>query len=71
MTTEQITRQLLGIATLVNDSIREAGPLGIPSGHLYAILMAHGCSLEQYEALIGALLAMGMIRKSGDCLYSK
>ena len=48
-------RRTLAAIKLVADCIREAGE--IPSGHLYALLMGHGCTLAQYESIIGILTA--------------
>jgi len=55
------------VITVVKDilleTIREAGPNGIPSGHLYAALMGH-LSLDSYQALIGMLKTAGKVKES-------
>ena len=43
---------------------------GTPEGFIYAILTTHGCSLEQYQAIIGALCKTGKIRKEGHLLFA-
>ena len=58
------------IASMVVETIRETGPLGCPSGVLYSGLMGMGCTLAQYEALIGALVNVGRVRKEGHLLFA-
>lgn len=43
---------------------------GTPEGFIYAYLTTHGCSLEQYQAIIGALCKTGKIRKEGHLLFA-
>ena len=57
------------IVDAVLDTIKQS-PDGAPAGHLYAALMAQGCSLNQFESLMGALTRKGMIRKSGDVYHA-
>jgi len=56
------------ILRLVRDAVREAGPGGLPAGHLYAILRQHGCTLEQFDAITGALEHGRLIERKGDLL---
>jgi len=58
---------LRAIVETVTEAVN-ASPSGLPSGHLYATLMGFGCSLSQYESLIGALVKVGKIRKQGHLL---
>jgi hypothetical protein len=51
------------------ETVREAGPLGAPGGVMYAALMTQGCTLEQFEGLMGTLLRIGVVRKHGDCYH--
>lgn len=69
MTSEQI-KALKAIADAIVESVREAGALGIPSGHLYAALMVHGFTLEQYEQIMAGLVAAKMLRKQGQLYFS-
>lgn len=68
MNKAQAKRALFEIATAIADTVSAAGQMGLPSGHLYARLMAHGCTLDKYEQIIGAMVDAGMIRKSGNLL---
>ena len=60
---------IIAIAEAVLDVIKTSGPLGAPGGHIYAALMPFGVRLEQYEALMSALVASGKVRKSGQCYF--
>lgn len=64
---------MLGLIQIVADAIQEAGPHGIPSGHLYAMMM-HKLSLQTYEYAIGILKDAGavteqfhLLRWTGKC----
>ena len=65
--TKQIVRAL---ARAVCETVAECGPLGAPSGAVYAALMAYGCSLSQYESLVSTMVTAGMLRKEGQTLYA-
>lgn len=68
MTVEQL-KALKAICDGILETVQLAGPLGAPGGHLYAALMAHGVSLEQFEQLMGGLVAGKLLRKQGDCYF--
>jgi len=51
----------------VLEAIKEAGPQGLPSGHLYAALCGK-LSLENYQAIIEILTRLGKIRNSNHLL---
>lgn len=50
------------------EAVKEAGSTGIPNGHLYAITMGFGISLEIHNAVIMALKQNGMITESHNLL---
>lgn len=52
------------IALAIYDAIMEFGRDGVPSGHLYAVLMGK-MSLDIYEVLIGALKSTKLITEDG------
>lgn len=54
---------LVAITEIILDAITEAGTRGIPSGHLYAALMAH-ITIDTYNAIIDALVNTGKIKQS-------
>lgn len=57
------------ILDAVVESVSEAGELGAPGGVVYAALMAHGVTLQQYEGIMGALVRAGRLRRSGELYF--
>lgn len=64
---------MLKLIGIVADAIREAGNAGIPSGHLYA-MMVHKVPLQTYQYAIGILKDAGavteefhLLRWTGQC----
>jgi len=46
------------ILDAVQEIIEAAGPSGIPSGHLYAMLMGH-MDLQTYQSMVGLMVRAG------------
>ncbi len=67
--TPQQAQALKAIINAVTESVAAAGPLGAPGGPLYAALMTQGCTLNQFESLMGGLVRIGKLRKSGQCYF--
>lgn len=67
-TTEQ-ERAIRMLLDGVLESVAAAGPLGAPGGVLYAALMVHGLSLGTFESIMGALVRIGKLRKSGELYF--
>jgi len=59
----------MAVVNVITETIEETGPQGAPEGPLYAALMGH-MSLSTFQAIVGALVGAGKIRKSGNVLYS-
>ncbi len=58
------------VAGIIIEAVSEADPtIGSPGGHIYAALMAHGCTIHQYEQLMSGLVRAGKLRKSGECYF--
>ncbi len=70
MTNEQIIA-IRKVASLILDTVKESGPLGAPGGILYAGLMTAGCTLHQYEQIMGGLVRAGKLTKDGECYHFK
>ena len=68
MTVEQ-ARALRAVATVVIDTVRQAGPLGAPGGVMYAAMMGAGCSLHQFDQIMSGLTRAGMLSKRGECYH--
>jgi len=69
MTIEQI-KALKAVADAIIETVQGAGPMGAPGGHIYAALMAQGCTLHQYEQIMSGLVRAGKLRKSGECYFA-
>lgn len=50
-----------GVIAAVQDT-----PEGVPAGTLYSAMMMHGCTLEQFTAIMDLCVATGQIRKAGQ-----
>ncbi len=65
MTDPQLLNQILKmIADSIVDTVKETGPSGAPGGHIYAALMAHGCTLAQYEGIMSGLIQAKKLLKN-------
>ncbi len=36
---------------------------------MYAALMSQGCTLNQFESIMGALVRLGRVEKRGECYF--
>jgi len=59
------------VCDAVIDSVAAGGKLGTPAGTLYAALMTQGCTLEQFDRLMGGLVDIGKLEKRGDLYFVK
>ena len=55
------------IALAVLEAIDEAGPIGAPSGILYAALMGQGCTLQTFKQIMDPMEAIGYVELESDC----
>jgi len=55
------------IAAAITEAVQES-PQGIPEGHLYSLLSEFGCTLEQFNALIAALVEIGKVKRGPNHL---
>jgi hypothetical protein len=72
MTTQPTDAQIRAIrlaADLIVEAAQEAGPLGAPSGVIYAALMGAGMTLDTYNAILGALQQAGRVRVENHCVH--
>ena len=67
---DKVRRAVQLTALAIQDAVKAAGSMGAPSGPVYAALMTHGCTLDQYNQIIGGMVKVGMLRKSGHLLYA-
>ena len=68
MTKEQKEIALDAIS-LIHDCIKDTGKQGIPSGHLYAMLMRR-LNLDVYTTMISVLKKAGKVRECNNILTS-
>lgn len=55
-------------ALAILESVRDAGELGLPSGHLYVALASKGCSMQRYENMLMSLRNTGMVKRDDECV---
>lgn len=67
MVTQSQVGAALKIVQAVADTVREAG--SVPAGTVYAALMAHGCTLGQFEGIVGILEGAGLVTNRGNVLH--
>lgn len=71
---EATARQIAAVQALARaivDSVREADRgMGVPAGPMYAAMMAHGVTLDQFNQLMGVLVRLGKLRQSGDLYFA-
>ena len=68
MNPEQAVQAVRQIATIIEETAGEAGPLGAPSGVVYAALMSVGISLDMYQAILDRMVQAGRVTLSGDVI---
>ena len=58
------------VVKAVLETIREMGKDGAPSGVLFAALQTQGCTLNQFQSLMGALERAGKVALKYDCYFA-
>jgi hypothetical protein len=64
-------RALLALCDAIVDVVQRGGEWGVPGGTIYVALMAHGCSLEQFEGIMRALVTMQKVERRGDVYFGR
>jgi len=67
--TEKKVEAAVGIAKALEEAIYEAGPTGLPSGHLYAAVSGD-MGLGVYQSLLDILHSTGRVKSNGWLLIS-
>ena len=62
-------RVALMIAAATCEAIDAAGVHGASDGIVYVALMAHGCTVEQFNSLMGTLVRLGAVEKRGELYF--
>jgi hypothetical protein len=58
------------VAHVLYGCVRNAGPGGLPSGHLYAACMSAFSDVASYEACLGILVKAGLVERRGQLLFA-
>lgn len=58
------------VLDLILQAIKETATSGISGGMLYSALMVFGCTLSQYEAIMGALVKTGKVVSRGHFYFT-
>lgn len=69
MTRQDQIQALREICSVVVDTIQKSGPMGMPGGHLYAILLPFGITLDQFDVLMNTLVEAKKITRVGQCYH--
>jgi len=56
------------IGNLIVETVKAAGSMGMPSGHLYAVMSSAGISIGVYEQLIGVLVELKKLNRKSHLL---
>ena len=67
-TTQQ--QAINAVVKAVLDTIHEMGEGGAPSGPFFAALQTQGCTLNQFQSLMGALERAGKVALKYDCYFA-
>jgi hypothetical protein len=70
-TRESAVNLLKVICDTIVEAVKAGGPLGVPGGTLYAALMVHGCTLQQFETFMDVLVSAGKLTRRGDLYFAK
>ena len=62
-------KALLSVVSIVVETLEEC-PEGLPEGHLYALLMPMGCTLDHFNKLVDLLVGSGRVKKQGGKLVA-
>ena len=64
----EIVETLKVAVSCILDAARDGGELGSPSGVIFAVLSAHGMSLNNYQQIVSSLVQAGRITVENDCI---
>lgn len=71
MTTQEQIKAMAAILDAVEEAVKAAGSLGAPAGSLYSSLASLlGCSLDQFEMIMRALVTARRITKEGHLYHA-
>ena len=65
---ERAIKVLRMTVAAILDAAEHAGPMGAPSGHVYAAMMQFGMTLDMYQQIIAGLVDAGKITVRHNCI---
>lgn len=68
--TDWRVKAALAVLHTILETVKEAGEDGVPSGPVYAALMASGLTYTGYTSAINLLVKAGKVRESNNVLYA-
>lgn len=57
------------VVDAIEDTVKAAGPLGAPSGIIFAALQQHGASLAQYNSIMDIMVRKGRLTREGHLYF--
>lgn len=70
-TDTNVAAAIVAILDAITQSVAAAGEFGAPAGVLYAALMAHGCTLNQFQSFMSYLERRGKVTRRGDLYFAR
>lgn len=64
----KVTEALKIAVDCILEAVRVAGPMGAPSGVIYAALSAQGMTLNVYQQIVDYLVSAGRITVENYCI---
>jgi hypothetical protein len=62
----KVLRAAAELGLIIVETVKEAGPLGAPAGHLYAAVMSVGIDLNTFQRIMSALVDAGRLKLSNN-----
>jgi len=62
--------KMAALCTIIVEAVKDMGPMGAPSGPMYAALMSTGITLDQYQTIMDGLVAAGKLKRRGYVYYA-
>lgn len=67
--TQKELAALREVISMITDAVKVAGTRGAPGGVMYAALSTAGCTLDQFNSIMGAMVSAGRLIKRGELYF--
>ena len=61
---------MASLYAIIVEAVKDMGPMGAPSGPMYAALMTTGMTLDQYQTIMDGLVAAGKLKRRGHVYFA-